>query len=106
MDMPTAVRTYFDADRDADPERLARAFASDAVVEDEGRRHHGHAAIRAWWLAAQAQYRPTTEAVEVARDGDGVVVRARVSGDFPGSPAVLAFAFTLENDLITTLRIG
>lgn len=34
------------------------------------------------------------------------IVRATVTGDFPGSPAVLRFAFALSDDRITALEIG
>lgn len=106
MDMPTAVRTYFDADRDADPDRFVQAFALDAVVEDEGRGHRGRDAIRTWWLDSKAKYGHTAEPVDMRQDGDSVLVQARVSGDFPNSPAMLAFAFTLEQGSIAALRIG
>ena len=35
-----------------------------------------------------------------------VIVRARVSGNFPGSPAVLRYTFELKNDKIRSLDIG
>lgn len=105
MDLPTAVKIYFDADRGADPDPLARVFTADAVVEDEGGRHLGLDAIRAWWLGAKAKYDHVSEPVEANRTGDRVLVRARVSGRFPNSPVTLGFAFTLENGSIAALRI-
>ena len=33
-------------------------------------------------------------------------VRAKVTGQFPGSPVTLTFAFRLKGDQITTLDIG
>lgn len=106
MDLPNAVQAYFHADAGADPDTIVRAFAADAVVEDEGARHHGREAIRAWWLAAKAKYRHVAEPVTAERQGDRVHVRATVRGDFPTSPAMLGFAFTLDGDHITHLRIG
>lgn len=106
MDMPNAVKAYFDADAGADPEALAPAFAADAVVEDEGSRHQGHDAIRAWWVAAKAKYSHVAEPVDVRRVADRIVVTARVSGRFPNSPAMLDYAFTIENGLIAAVRIG
>lgn len=106
MDLPRAVKAYFDADKGSDPEMLVSAFAADAVVEDEGCRHRGRAAIRAWWLAARARYRHVADPFQSQQDGSSVLVRARVTGDFPSSPAVLDFAFTLEKGLIATARIG
>lgn len=106
MDMPKAVETYFTAEKHADPEMLAEAFTAGAVVEDEGSRHQGRDAIRAWWLAAKAKYRHCAEPLETTRAGQDIVVRAEVSGDFPNSPAILRFAFTLDRDAIARLRIS
>lgn len=106
MDMPNAVKAYFDADAGADPAMLLSAFAAEAVVEDEGRRHRGREAIRSWWLEAKDKYRHVASPVDIERDGNVARVTARVSGRFPNSPAMLDHAFTLENGLITGVRIG
>jgi hypothetical protein len=37
--------------------------------------------------------------------GSAVVVRARVTGDFPGGPVELRFQFTLRGDRIESLEI-
>ncbi len=71
-----------------------------------GSRHQGHDAIRAWWVAAKAKYSHVAEPVDVTRVADRIVVTARVSGRFPNSPAMLDYAFTLENGLIAAVRIG
>lgn len=106
MDLPNAVEAYFHADAGADPETITRTFAAGAVVEDEGGRHQGREAIRAWWQAAKAKYRHVAEPVTAEQHGDRVLVRATVSGDFPTSPAMLGYAFTLDGDEIAHLRIG
>lgn len=77
-------------------------FADDAVVEDEGATHHGAAAIGAWRGAVPAvQYR----VLGVAPDGPGHRAVAEISGDFPGSPVELAFAFRFAGEEITHLTI-
>lgn len=106
MTLPPPIRTYFTAEAPQDGATLAAAFAEDAVVRDEGATHRGPEAIRAWWLAAKAKYRHRAEPLEMTEADDGTVVRARVSGDFPGSPAVLTFTFGLAGDRIRDLRIG
>lgn len=104
--LPTALRAFFDADADRAGGAPLAAFAPDAVVRDEGKTHTGHAAIAAWWTAAKAAYRHTAEPLETTEVGELTRVRARVTGDFPGSPAVLTFAFRTEGGLITGLEIG
>ncbi len=85
---------------------LPRRLAPDAVVEDEGRTHAGLAAIETWWRAAKAQSRHTAEPCEIREEPDRTIVRARVTGAFPGSPVLLTFAFRLAGDQIAELRIG
>lgn len=102
MNLHPSIRAYFDADS-ATP---LDAFATDAVVEDEGHRHVGHAAIDAWWRDAQAKYQAVAEPLEVAVMDGAHAVRARVTGQFPGSPITLTFAFRMKDERIATLRIG
>ena len=102
MKLHPSIRAYFDADS-ATP--LA-AFAPDAIVADEGHRHVGHAAIDAWWRDTQAKYQAVAEPLEVNANDDVHEVRAKVTGQFPGSPITLTFAFRMERDRIAALRIG
>ncbi len=106
MNLPSPIRTYFDADAKPDGDAPMSAFAPDAVVEDEGRTHRGPHAIEAWWRSAKAKTRHIAEPFRLKDHGGEVEVRAKVSGDFPGSPADLTFAFRLEDDAIVRLRIG
>ena len=106
MKLPMPIQTYFDADRKMDSEAPIRAFASDAAINDEGQSHVGHDAIEAWWRAAKAKYQHFAQPLEIGEQDDVTKVRARVTGQFPGSPATLTFAFRLAGDQITALEIG
>ena len=106
MNLPTPIRTYFTARAPQEAEAFAAAFAADAIVHDEGGQHRGPEEIRAWWQAAKAKYRHSAEPLDMTETAGKTVVRARVSGDFPGSPAVLTFIFGLAGDRITDLEIG
>lgn len=106
MTLPTPIQTYFTARAPQDGAMFVAAFAPDAVVQDEGAIHRGPAEIEAWWKAAKAKYRHRAEPLDMVETGDKLLVRARISGDFPGSPAVLTFAFGLTGDRIQDLRIG
>lgn len=106
MKLPNAIRIYFTAQAPQDGEAFAEAFAPNAIVHDEARYHRGPAEIRAWWLAAKAKYRHSAEPLDMAQTAGKTVVRARVSGNFPGSPAVLSFTFGLAGGQITDLEIG
>lgn len=106
MDLHPAIQRYFDADRRRDRDALTRAFWPDARVTDEGRTHVGRDAIGAWWSETKAQYEAVLEPLESRPAGAADVVRARVSGAFPGSPAILTFAFQLADERIKVLEIG
>jgi hypothetical protein len=103
--LPRPIEIYFESDKARDAEALARCFTADARVHDEERTHEGLAAITAWRIEARQKYEYTVEPLQaVQRDGK-TVVTARVSGNFPGSPVTLAYAFELDRDQITSLEI-
>lgn len=106
MKLPASVQVFFDAEKSAGGAAPVSAFAPDAVVGDEGKTHVGRDAIAAWWRAAKAQYRHTAEPREMFTENGRTVVRAEVTGQFPGSPAVLTFAFQIKNGRIGALEIG
>lgn len=106
MKLPAPIQVFFDAETGADCAAPVEAFAPDAIVMDEGREHVGADAIETWWRAAKAQYRHTAQPRDFIEQGGLSVVRAEVSGRFPGSPALLSFAFRLENGRIAALEIG
>jgi SnoaL-like protein len=106
MQLPSGVKAYFEADKSDDADALAQAFSGAAVVEDEGGRYQGIDAIRAWWLAAKRKYHYVAEPIESSCAGNDICVRAKVSGQFPTSPATLEFLFTVDNGEIVALRIG
>ena len=96
VDLAPVIADFFSAEERRDTEALAQCFANDAVVRDEGKSIQGHAAIREWQLETKKKYQHTTKPLaSVQRDGK-TVVSARLTGNFPGSPADLQFAFEVE----------
>lgn len=106
MKLPEPIQVFFDAEKGAGDTAPVRAFAPDAVVKDEGKTHVGHDAIEAWWRTAKAQYQHMAEPCGILEEGGLTVVRAKVTGRFPGSPALLSFAFQLNNGRIAALEIS
>jgi hypothetical protein len=103
--MPAPLAAYFAAKNRHDVDAALAAFAETAVVEDEGQRRRGHAAIRAWLEETTRKYRPTVEVTGVSEAAGRTIVTGLVSGDFPGSPVELRFAFGLEGGRVTSLAI-
>jgi hypothetical protein len=102
MKLHPSIRAYFDAG-DTTP---LHAFAPDAVVSDDGHRHIGHVAIDSWWRDVTAKYQAVTEPLEVTTNDGAHAVRAKVTGQFPGSPITLTFEFRLKDDRIAALEIA
>lgn len=106
MDLHPAIEAYFDADRRGVSDLLTGAFALDATVLDEGHTYVGREAIGDWWAKTKAQYQTVLQPLEATEVAGATVVRARVTGNFSGSPAMLTFAFRVKEDRIQTLEIG
>ena len=104
--VPGPVATYLAAEKAKDTQALGECFLEDAVVRDDGREHRGVAAIKAWHREANAKYRYVVEPLEASAHGPAVTVRARVTGDFPGSPAELRFSFAISEDRIASLEVA
>ena len=105
LKLPEPIAAYFRADpRGTDA--VARCFAEGAVVKDEGRTHSGLAAIKAWKSAASARYTYTSEPFAVERTGGRYIVTSRLTGNFPGSPLDLRYAFGLKRGKIALLEIA
>ena len=103
--MPPPVRLYFQSEAFDDTRLMAECFSLDAVVTDERRTHTGREAIRAWKTESKATSKYQVTPVSAEPDGDSVLVLGRVEGDFPGSPVMLRYQFTLEGDQISALEI-
>ncbi|WP_175883358.1 nuclear transport factor 2 family protein [Burkholderia sp. BCC0044] len=103
--LPDPINAYFEFSNGSDTRRAEHCFTPEAVVVDEGRTYRGHDAIESWKRESRKQFEFTVEPVAVSRDGDRVTVRARVVGNFPGSPVLLDHVFDLAGDEITSLEI-
>ena len=100
------LERYFAAQNAHDAEAMTACFASDARVRDEGHDYVGRDAIREWKRATIAKYGISIEPLEITQKDGGIVITARVSGNFPGSPANLTYSFALAPDgLIRMLEI-
>jgi uncharacterized protein (TIGR02246 family) len=106
LDLPAPIDAYYAAKNAHDLDAMLAPFTEDAHVRDEGEDHRGRAAVRAWMEKTTRKYRVTATPEETSTDGDRLVVRALVAGNFPGSPAHLTYRFTLAGDRIARLEIG
>ena len=105
-ELPAILTRYFAAQNAHDIDAMTDCFAPDAQVRDEGRDHHGRVAIRAWIEETSEKYRVQVEPLELRREEGLTAVVARVSGNFPGSPADLTFRFGLADGRVATLAVS
>ena len=86
---------------------MTACFSEDAIVRDEGEKsRQGISAIREWAEEVSRKYRPTVEILDVAETDGRTIVTGRVSGNFPGSPIDLRYAFTFHGERIVGLEIS
>lgn len=106
IELPMPLARFFAATNRHDASSLTADLTDDAVVQDEGRQHHGVPAIRAWASDTFHKYEFTVQPTGVARAGDEVAVKVEVAGAFPGSPIALTYRFELAGQRIARLEIG
>lgn len=103
LTLPEPIAAYFAAEHN--PDALAHCFTAQAVMKDDGHSYTGVNAIKAFMAAASAKYRATSVPFAIEREDGFQLVRANVTGNFPGSPIILCYRFRLERGLIASLEI-
>ncbi len=108
-DLPAAIAAYIAATNAFDIEAFMATFADDALVNDHRNEFVGLAAIRDWAQREIIGDRVTMKTVEATNRGSGVVVTARIDGNFDKKglpdPLLLTFYFTIDNGRIIQLVI-
>jgi ketosteroid isomerase-like protein len=105
MKVPESVSAYFAAEKNEDADAVARCFAEDGTVRDEGQTIKGVAAIKRWNAEARKKYHHKVEPLNAFERDGKIVVIATVSGNFPGSPVSLEHTFGLKGKKIASLEI-
>lgn len=103
LPLPESVAKYFASEHNT--EALAQCFTADAILKDDGHTYKGVDTITAFLAAASAKYNATTVPFDLKHNDGFHVVLAKVTGNFPGSPANLSYRFGLDHGLIDSLEI-
>jgi len=103
--LPPPVDLYVKIQNSGDIEALSECFASNATVRDEGHTYNGLPAISAWNADTKKKYNYTVVPLEVAHRDGKTVLKAKLTGSFPGSPVMLEFSFVLADGKIVSLEI-
>lgn len=105
IELPKAIASYFEADKNGDTDDVSKCFVETAFVKDEGKPHLGRDEIRNWKTSSSKEYEYTVEPFKIATEGNRTVVTSHLAGNFPGSPVDLRYFFVLDGDLIQELEI-
>jgi hypothetical protein len=103
--LPAPVSDYLVADAQKDLDKLSRCFTKDATVHDENQEYQGLEAIKSWKEQTTAKYQYVVEPMRTAVTEKNVRLHARLTGNFPGSPAEVDYTFVLDNGKIASLDI-
>ena len=105
MKLPKVIADLIAAQDKYDSKAFAETFSDAATVHDEGKTYHGKTEIRQWNEMTNAKYQTKYEPLEVTTNGDKVTLTAKISGTFPGSPAIIKYYFEIGNGKIISLQI-
>jgi ketosteroid isomerase-like protein len=103
MNLPSVITDLAKAQNNFDSVAYSNCFSETAVVFDEGRTHNGKMEIQQWIKKANEEYQAVMKPVEYSATKE--MLKAEVSGNFPGSPIVLTYHFQLKDGLIQSLKI-
>lgn len=103
MKVPQVIEDLTNAQNSFDSMAYTNCFSETAVVFDEGNTHNGKMEIQQWIEKANTEYKAIMKPVEYFETEK--ILKAKVSGNFPGSPIVLAYHFEFKEGLIQSLKI-
>ena len=103
--IPKLIENYVQASNSRNLKSFLQCFTEDATVLDEGKTLQGKKAIENWFHQTREKYKFTTEPISVEDQKNAMILTAKVTGDFPGSPVTLKYRLEINNDRIQDLRI-
>lgn len=103
IDLPLVITDLITAQNSYDSAAFAAAFAENARVVDEGKTYKGRQEIQKWIEQANKSYRTIMKPIEYSANKK--ILKAEISGSFPGSPLVLHYYFEINEGFIEFLKI-
>lgn len=105
MNLPKVISNLVKAQNDFDRTGYADCFSETAVVFDEGKTHTGRKEIEHWIDDDNKRYQAVMNPVGFEEKENESLLKAEVSGDFPGSPIVMTYHLQIADELIQSLTI-
>lgn len=104
MNLPKVIDDLIIAQNKFDSTAYANCFSESAVVFDEGKMHTGRKEIEHWIADANERYKAIMKPVGFEKNEKENLLKAEVSGTFPGSPILMTFHFEISDELIQSLK--
>lgn len=105
MNLPKVITDLVKAQNDFDSVSYAKCFSDTAVVFDEGKMYNGRKEIEHWIADSNERYKSVMKPVSYEENDTKSILKAEVSGNFPGSPIVLKFHFEIADGQIQHLKV-
>lgn len=105
MNLHKTVASLIAAQNNHDSQAYVACFSDTAIVHDEGKAHKGKSEIQRWIEKSDREYHTELTPLNYQGTETESLLTAEVSGDFPGSPAILRFYFGLKDGLVSSLSI-
>ena len=106
IQLAESIDKYFDISNGIDSAQVKDCFTPSATVHDEGGTYEGLASIECWLQETRKKYQFSSKPISVDTKEQQEIVVAEVSGEFPGSPIQLSYAFVLNGGKIQSLEIS
>ena len=105
IQLPPPIALYVQLENAGDTVTLSACFAPNAMVRDADHTYEGLAAITAWKAETTHKYHQTITPLAVIQQQDQTILKASLTGNFPGSPVTLSFDFVVEAGKILSLEM-
>ena len=105
LELPEVIAGYLASANAHDAEACASFFTEDAIVHDEGQEYRGITAIKNWFASTARKYAFTLTPIHLSRQENEMILTAKMTGEFPGSPISARFQFVLDEGKIAKLNI-
>jgi len=105
MKLPENIEGLIKAQNELDSTAFASYFTEYATVSDEGSSYSGRGEIEQWIRGATEKYNMQTTPIDFNQTGSKGKLTVKVSGTFPGSPAVMNYHLELDGSSISSLKI-
>lgn len=105
MNLPKVITDLIEAQNTFDSVAYSNCFSDSAIVFDEGKMHNGRKEIQQWIADSNERYKSVMKPLSYEENGTKSILKADISGNFPGNPIALQFHFDIAHGEIQHLKV-